>query len=73
MKTQHGGLSGTEDTGYNEDDMSMFIKGDTALLAIENSVHLQQALERDDFDVDQYDLMLKEHRNQVLIDHIEDS
>jgi hypothetical protein len=31
------------------------------------------ALERDDFDVDQYELMLKEHRNQVLIDHIEDS
>lgn len=26
MKTQHGGLTGTEDTGYNDDDMSLFLK-----------------------------------------------
>lgn len=26
MKTLHGGLTGTEDTGYNDDDMSLFLK-----------------------------------------------
>ena len=26
MKTMHGGLTGTEDTGYNDDDMSLFLK-----------------------------------------------
>jgi hypothetical protein len=78
MKTQHGGLTGTEDTGYNDDDMNMFLKRDVALLAMESQIQqkstsVAMALERDDFDVDQYELMLKEHRNQVLIDHIEDS
>jgi hypothetical protein len=38
MKTQHGGLTGTEDTGYNDDDMNMFLKRDVALLAMESQI-----------------------------------
>ena len=28
VQTQHGGVHGTEDTGYDEDAMAMYIKGD---------------------------------------------
>lgn len=63
-------MSGTEDTGYNEDDISAYIKPDNAaLLLLETQIHSMEpedvsyAIEMDDFDVDQYELMLKEHRN----------
>jgi len=33
LKTQHGGLTGTEDTGYDENLMNAYIVKDTALPA----------------------------------------
>ena len=30
VQTEHGGLHGTEDTGYDDDAMSLYIKGDNA-------------------------------------------
>ena len=72
MKTQHGGLTGTEDTGYNDDDMAAFVKRD-APPGLDSFVGLESdrvrrkasdfddiivAIEEDDFEVNEYELLL---------------
>jgi hypothetical protein len=50
MKTQHGGLTGTEDTGYNDDDMSLFLKRPAYLQLDEQDSSLLQ--QEDNVDVE---------------------
>ena len=48
LKTEHGGLNGTEDTGYDDGSMSAYLGRDEP--AQDNSLMIQ-----DDFDVAEYE------------------
>ena len=59
-KTTEGGLSGLENTGYDEDSMNAYIKAD----------NMNVQTNSDDFDVEQYKVLLMDHRNKVLLENL---
>ena len=61
MKTQEGGLSGTEVTGYDESDMAALIKQDVS------GVMLSDDFDMDDEEALVYTELLQEHREHVLL------
>lgn len=63
LKTEHGGLNGTEDTGYDDSAMNAYLVRDEP--SLQNTLMIQ-----DDFDVQEYETMLTEHRNFVLTQEI---
>ena len=60
MKTTEGGLTGQENTGYDEDQINAYIKADNMNLMVDE----------DDFDVEQYQDLLMQHRSKVLEEHL---
>lgn len=60
MKKEHGGLTGTEDTGYDDGAMDSYANDVAALMV------------GDDFEPKQYESMLREHRSYVLLASMDD-
>lgn len=56
LKTQHGGLNGVEDTGYDDNAMDAYMRQESASLMIDSN----------DFDKEEYETLLMEHRNHLL-------
>ena len=58
LKAEHGGLTGTEDTGYDDSAMSSYVSRDEPGQA--------NLMVEDDFESNEYETLLIEHRNHVL-------
>ena len=56
LQTQHGGLNGTDNTGYDDDSMEAYIKSD-----------FSHVLLSEDSSVEEFENLLMEHRNSLLV------
>lgn len=65
LQTEHGGINGTEDTGYDDSAMTAYVKREDAAPTASAEVMLQ-----DDFEVEEYEALLLEHRNHLLTQKI---
>ena len=60
LKTEHGGINGTEDTGYDDSAMDAYVKRDDPVVLLQS----------DDIEVEEYENLLVEHRNHLLAEKI---
>lgn len=59
MTKEHGGLNGTEDTGYDDSAMDAYVNRDDPTAGI-----LVQ--EGEDFEPEEFEQLLVEHRNHII-------
>lgn len=60
MQTEHGGLNGTEDTGYDDSAMDAYVA------RAEPGQSTEVMIQQDDIKVEEYEALLVEHRNHIL-------
>jgi len=60
LQSEHGGLNGTEDTGYDDSAMDAYVARP------EPGQSAEVMIQQDDIKVEEYEALLVEHRNHVL-------
>ena len=60
LKTEHGGINGTEDTGYDDSAMDAYVSRDDPAMLVQS----------EDIEVEEYENLLIEHRNHILTQQI---
>jgi len=61
LKNEHGGLNGTEDTGYDDSAMNAYVGRDDPASAL---------MVQDEYEDNEFETLLIEHRNYVLTSKI---